>query len=169
MPWPPPPTRPASRAGNRGYRGSSIACPRCLSAARFLYYLPRSVLTVNGPVALGRAYYHCPHCRHGLCPWDRDLGLGDDRLSPDARPLVALAGTLAPFRRAEDAQRRLAGLQVSASTCRRVTEAACASSTPRARRSCPAGRRGGTSPCRGGTASPSRGLWPTWGWTPSRS
>jgi hypothetical protein len=37
---------------------------------------------------------------------------------------VALAGALAPFKQAQDVLRRLAGLQVSASTCRRVTEAA---------------------------------------------
>ncbi len=35
-----------------------------------------------------------------------------------------MAGTLAPFQQGEDVLRRLAGLQVSASTCRRVTEAA---------------------------------------------
>ena len=82
------------------------------------------MVTVNGDVALERAYYHCPHCHHGHCPWDHDLGLGDDRLSPAARPLVALAGTLAPFRQGQDVLHRLAGLQVSASTCRRVTLAA---------------------------------------------
>lgn len=37
---------------------------------------------------------------------------------------MALAGTLAPFKQAGDVLRRLAGLQLSASTCRRVTEAA---------------------------------------------
>ena len=37
---------------------------------------------------------------------------------------MALAGTLAPFGQAADVLRRLAGLQVSASTCRRVTQAA---------------------------------------------
>jgi hypothetical protein len=52
------------------------------------------------------------------------LGLGSDRLSPATRPLVALAGTLAPFKQGEDVLRRLAGLQVGASTCRRVTQAA---------------------------------------------
>jgi hypothetical protein len=82
------------------------------------------VLTINGAVALQRAYYHCPHCHHGCFPWDQELGLSDDRLSPAARALVALAGTLAPFQQAEDVLRRLAGLQVSASTCRRVTLAA---------------------------------------------
>lgn len=50
--------------------------------------------------------------------------MGHDRFSPAARPLVALAGTLAPFKQGEDVLRRLAGLQVSASTCRRVTQAA---------------------------------------------
>jgi hypothetical protein len=89
-----------------------------------LYYLSRSLLTVNGEVTVERAYYHCSHCHHGHCPWDLDLGLADDRLSTATRPLVALAGTLAPFKQAEDVLRRLAGLQVSASTCRRVTQAA---------------------------------------------
>lgn len=82
------------------------------------------MLTVNGSVDVERAYYHCPHCHHGHCPWDRDLGLGPDRFSPATRPLVALAGSLAPFQQGEDLLRRLAGLSVSASTCRRLTEAA---------------------------------------------
>ena len=73
---------------------------------------------------MARAYYHCPHCHQGHCPWDAVLGLAGDRLSPAVRPLVALAGTLAPFQQGEDVLRRLAGLQVSASTCRRVTQAA---------------------------------------------
>ena len=117
-------TKPASTAGKRGYRGSSSSCPHCLSPARFLYYLSRSLLTVNGPLTVSRAYYHCEHCHHGHCPWDHILGLGDDRLSAATRPLVALAGTLAPFQQGEEVLRRLAGLQVSASTCRRVTETA---------------------------------------------
>jgi len=75
-------------------------------------------------VAVERAYYHCSHGHHGCCPWDTDLGLGDDRLSPTTRPLVALAGTLAPFKQSQEVLRRLAGLSISASTCRRVTQAA---------------------------------------------
>lgn len=47
-----------------------------------------------------------------------------DRLSPAVRPLVVLAGTLGPFGQAEDLLRRLAGLRLSDSTCRRRTEAA---------------------------------------------
>jgi hypothetical protein len=100
-----------------------MTCPHCGEAAKFINYLPRTVLTANGDVALSRAYYHCSHCRHGHVPWDDVLGLGPDRLSPGVRPLVALAGTLCPFGQAEDVLRRLAGLNLSDSTCRRITEA----------------------------------------------
>ncbi len=82
------------------------------------------MLTANGAVALSRAYYYCGHCRHGHCPWDRTLGLDGHRLSPAVQALAALAGTLEPFGRAEDLLHRLAGLRLSASSCRRVTEAA---------------------------------------------
>src|SRR5262249_9011031 len=64
------------------------------------------------------------HCRHNVFPFDQAAGL-DGRYSPGVRPLIALASTLAPFRQAaDDVLARLAGLHVSASSCRRVTEAA---------------------------------------------
>ena len=44
--------------------------------------------------------------------------------------MVALAGTWAPFKQAEDVLPRLAGLRVSASTCGRVTQAAGARLRP---------------------------------------
>jgi hypothetical protein len=87
-------------------------------------YLPRSLVTVNGPVTLARAYYYCSHCGTSHVPWDQRLGLDTSRLSPAVQPLVALAGTLSPFGQADDVLERLAGLRLSASTCRRVTEAA---------------------------------------------
>lgn len=46
------------------------------------------------------------------------------RYSPAAEQLVSLAGALDPFGRADDLLKRLAGLRVSAASCRRVTEAA---------------------------------------------
>jgi len=52
------------------------------------------------------------------------LGLDGGRLSPAVQSLTALAGALEPFGRADDLLRRLAGLRLSASTCRRVTEGA---------------------------------------------
>jgi hypothetical protein len=73
---------------------------------------------------LSRAYYRCAPCATGCFPYDESAGL-EGRYSPAVRPLIALAGTLAPFRTgAEDILDRFAGLDVSASSCRRVTEAA---------------------------------------------
>lgn len=85
--------------------------------------MPRSLDTPCGPVTLRRAYYHCPDCG-GHVPWDRVLGLEGSRQSPGLQPLVALAGTLAPFGKSQDVLRRLAGVRLSDSTCRRRTEAA---------------------------------------------
>jgi hypothetical protein len=85
--------------------------------------LPRTVDTPCGAVTVRRAYYHCPDCG-GHVPWDRDLGLGGGRQSPGLQPLVALAGALAPFGKSQDVLRRLAGVRLSDSTCRRRTEEA---------------------------------------------
>lgn len=70
-----------------------------------------------------RAYYHCSRCHQSFIPYDTVLGL-DDELSPGFRPLVCLAGTLAPFAdAAEDIVRRYTGVRLSASTVLRCTEA----------------------------------------------
>lgn len=83
------------------------------------------MLTVNGPVGVSRAYYHCGRCHAGGCPADGPLGLRSDTLSPGVRPLVALAGTLASFDDgAGDLLRRFAGVRVSRGTVWRVTEEA---------------------------------------------
>jgi hypothetical protein len=78
-------------------------------------------LTANGPVELCRAYYHGSSCGLGHFPLDDALGLFG-RYSPGVPPLVTLAGAEEPFRQAHDLLKRLAGLDVSASGCRRVTE-----------------------------------------------
>ncbi len=71
---------------------------------------------------MSRAYYRCAHCTSSVFPSDEAAGL-DGRYSPAVRPLIALAGTLAPFRTgAEDLLERMAGLRLSTSSCRRVTE-----------------------------------------------
>src|SRR5262249_27286296 len=64
-------------------------------------------------------------CPHGHFPFDQATGLHRDSLSAGARPLVCLAGTLAPFRdAAADILWRFSGLRLGASTVRRVTRAA---------------------------------------------
>lgn len=78
-----------------------------------------------GEIRLTRAYYYCPHCRSGHCPWDRVLRLADGDLTPAAEELVSLAGLLTSF--AEAAAQvlpKLAGLRLAESTAERATEAA---------------------------------------------
>jgi hypothetical protein len=70
-----------------------------------------------------RAYYHCDNCHLGHFPFDAANGLRRDCLSAGLRPLVCLAGALAPFRDAAgDLLFRFAGVRLGASTARRVTE-----------------------------------------------
>ena len=79
---------------------------------------------MHGEVRLRRAYYYCQRCHQSFVPYDAVVGL-DDEISPGLRPLVCLAGTLLPFAdAAQDVLRRYAGVQVSASTVLRCTEAA---------------------------------------------
>jgi hypothetical protein len=80
-------------------------------------------LTVCGTAELTRAYYHCSSCGTGHSPADDALRL-DGRYSPGVQPLVALAGVLEPFRRAEQLLEELAGLRVSKEACRVFTERA---------------------------------------------
>jgi len=78
-----------------------------------------------GEVRLARAYYYCPRCRAGHCPHDGVLGLAAQDLTPAARQLVALAGTLTAFAEAaEKVLPKMAGLRVAESTAQRITEAA---------------------------------------------
>ncbi len=74
---------------------------------------------------LTRAYYHCPHCRSGHCPWDAALRLTAGDLTPAAEELVSLAGLLGSFAEAsEKVLPRLAGLRLAESTAERTTEGA---------------------------------------------
>jgi hypothetical protein len=79
-------------------------------------------LTAHGELQVQRAYYYCGRCRQSFIPYDDVLGLVD-AISPGLRPLVCLAGTLAPFAdAAEDVLQRFAGVRVCASTVLRCTE-----------------------------------------------
>lgn len=82
-------------------------------------------MSVLGCVRYERAYYYCRHCGHGSSPADAELHVEAAELTPAARELVALAGTLSSFAEAaEKVLPRLAGLRVSESTAERATEAA---------------------------------------------
>jgi hypothetical protein len=78
-----------------------------------------------GLLRLTRAYYHCPHCRSGHCPWDEALRLTAGDLTPAAEEMVSLAGLLSSFAEAsEKVLPRLAGLRLAESTAERTTEGA---------------------------------------------
>lgn len=80
-------------------------------------------MSLLGPVRLDRAYYYCPHCRQGHCPWEGLLGLTDGDLTPGATEVTALAGVVESFASGQSRLLpRLAGLRVGVSTVERVTE-----------------------------------------------
>jgi hypothetical protein len=77
-----------------------------------------------GSVDYRRASYHCPTCHHGWHPTDAELQLETKR-TRGAEEVISLTGVQESFEESADrVLHRLSGLQVSASTVRRVTEAA---------------------------------------------
>ena len=97
-------------------------CEHCEYVAKFHSYVQRRLVTAHGVVQVRRAYYYCGRCHQGYLPYDDAMGLVDE-ISPGLRPLVCLAGTLAPFAdAAEDVLKRFANVRLSASTVLRVTQ-----------------------------------------------
>jgi hypothetical protein len=87
-------------------------------------YRGKKVTGLVGRFRYERAYYHGCGCEGGWAPADEELGL-EDSLTPGAREVVALEGSLQSF---DDAALKslpkCAGLRVSAKLVERVTEAA---------------------------------------------
>jgi hypothetical protein len=107
----------------RGYQGSSMSCPHCGEAARFVAYRARTLTALMGAIRIERAYYHCRHCHRGTCPSEAVWGLSAADLTPGALEVVSMAGVLGSFATAaEDVLRRLSGLRVSEATVQRQTE-----------------------------------------------
>jgi len=69
-------------------------CP-CGAAARYVRQRPAQVLTVLGAVSIVRAYDHCPQCRHGYAPLDRQLGYGAGSTSAGLAEVLAVLGATA--------------------------------------------------------------------------
>lgn len=75
-----------------------------------------------GEAVYERAYYYCPHCRHGHFPTDAVFHLANHH-TPGADEVIALVGVLDPFDEgARQTLPRLTGLNLSASTVQRTTE-----------------------------------------------
>ena len=99
-----------------------MSCPGCCEPPKFVDYRETSVTTLMGMVRYSRAYYHCDDCHHGWFLTDQEMRL-EHKQTPGCREVVSLTGNLEPF--AEAAERllvKLTGLNLSASTVRRVTE-----------------------------------------------
>jgi hypothetical protein len=106
-----------------GYAGPHSACG-CGGRAVYSGSRPKTITTVLGTVTLQRAWYHCPACRGGFAPRDRQLGLlPAGALSPGLAEMTALAGAEVSFARAAALLGGLAGVTLSAKTIERSAEA----------------------------------------------
>ena len=111
-----------SETQGTGYAGRVLACA-CGKPARYVADYTRCVVTLHGPLPLSRAYYHCGVCKQGFCPLDSVLQLGASQCSIAAQALICRFAAFLPFAAAARELRVVCGLDVSASTVRRVAVA----------------------------------------------
>lgn len=85
-------------------------------------YREKTITTLLGRVKYTRAYYHGCGCAGGWSPTDEELRL-QEKVTPGAAEVAALHGLLESFdEAATKTLPKSAGLRVSASTVRRITE-----------------------------------------------
>lgn len=109
-------------ARGTGRVAGGLTCP-CGSRLRGEGTRPKGVQTLVGWITLQRAYYRCPSCGAGQVPRDAALGLARDSHSPGVRRLTSRLGALLPFAQAAATLAETAGVHLSPSTVRSVTEA----------------------------------------------
>jgi hypothetical protein len=95
-------------AADRGYAGPRAECGAGHQAA-FAGYRGKSTDTVLGPVAIGRAWYHCAQCKRGFAPRDAQLGIAGETMSAGLRKMTARAAAAVPFAAAARLVGELAG------------------------------------------------------------
>jgi len=83
----------------------------------------KPVLTVVGPVEVSRPYFLCPHCHRGQFPADVELDMEGTEFSPGVRRMQAAVGQEAPFEQGRQQLKVLAGLDVTAKSVERISEA----------------------------------------------
>lgn len=71
----------------------------CECGKNALYKRKRSAQfhTMLGTIRCERHYYLCPHCHTGLCPLDKQLGVGANQMSALKSQLAAQVGVQLPF------------------------------------------------------------------------
>jgi hypothetical protein len=109
-------------AADAGYAGPRLDCGAG-HRAELAGYRGKTVDTVLGPVAIGRAWYHCRECGHGFAPRDDQLQIAGQGMSPGLRKMTARAAAAVPFAPASTLLRELAGVRVTAKRAGRRAEA----------------------------------------------
>lgn len=108
-----------------GHEGQSLPC-HCAEGEgtmRFIRYDRKHFITAVGRIEVRSAYYHCSQCRSSRWPAFEQLGLGPGALSEGARRMASYAAAVeGGFERSSELVKRLAGLDLSASTLLRVSE-----------------------------------------------
>ena len=81
------------------------------------------VNSVFGEVRYRRGYYHCETCNHRWHELDEEIGLRPGQVTPKLGELVAFAGVLVPFEKAQEVVERYLLLRICANTIRHETQA----------------------------------------------
>src|SRR5205085_11568106 len=95
----------------------------CGHTAPYRELRSRRILTVVGEVELVRPYYLCSHCSQGQFPFDAELDIGNQGLSPGVRRMLSVVGAEAPFDHGRQQMKLLAGLEVTTKAVERTAEA----------------------------------------------
>lgn len=104
------------------YSGPHLVCS-CGAEARYAGRRQKRFRSALGDLELERAYYHCPQCRRGFCPRDRQLGLENTSVSPAITRMIASVAALVSFQEGSDLLQELAGVAVDAKQVERTGEA----------------------------------------------
>lgn len=112
-------TRGSERAG---YQGPARPCA-CGGKAKFVEYRGHWVRSLYGEVWVRRAYYYCPECKTGICPWDATQGLGAMSFTPGAKQRIAQLCARMPYREAAEEITSWTGRTLAESTLEAVTGA----------------------------------------------
>jgi hypothetical protein len=100
----------------------TVACP-CGHQAGYRELRSRRILTALGEVEILRPWYLCAHCHEGQFPADVELDIESTDFSPGLRRMQGLVGQEAPFDHGREQLKLLAGLDVTAKSVERTSEA----------------------------------------------
>lgn len=95
----------------------------CGGEAKLHSLRSRQLLTVVGEVDFQRPYYHCPQCRQGQSPRDRQLDIAGTAYSPGVRRMLAAVGADSSFEQGREQLALLAGLSLTVKAVERQAEA----------------------------------------------